>query len=138
MNKKSILLLLIIVMLSISTTLLFYYGFIVIKTEDIDMDIIVGNKIGFNTDTDSIHFGTLYGGSESRRTLLINNKNDFPITVNIGVHGDFMDWVDVEEEFKVVEPLSNTSVNFIARPPKDADFGKYTGYSTIILKRKFV
>ncbi len=136
-NMKVIILVVLLLVIAIFLTLIVYYRFIFIKSENIYMDLTVGNNIGFNTDTDALHFGTLYPGGEARRTIIIRNSNNFPVTVSIGVSGEMADWVTVVNDDILVGPKSNSSIDFIASPPPGTGLGTYTGNSLVVMKRKF-
>jgi len=118
--------------------LAFYYIFIVIKIEEISMDLTVGSKVGFNTDRDALHFGTIYPGGESKRELKIENKNDFPILVRIENTGEFSAWVFTEHNDFVMEPEAAASIWYTASPPPDASYDTYEGSSRLIFKRKII
>jgi hypothetical protein len=130
-------LLLLVFVIFASLTLIVYFRFIFIKTENVPMDITVANKIGFNTDTDALHFGTVYPGGEARRTIVIRNSNDFPVSVDIGVFGDISGWVTVHDRLFTIGPMDNSSVDFTVDTPDGTEPGTYTGYSTFVMKRKF-
>ncbi len=116
----------------------FYYGFIVIKAEEIAMDLKVGSAIGFNTDRDALHFGTVYPGTESRRKVIISNNNSFPVLVQIENSGNFSQWVTTESNNFIVEPYEKRGVWYSASPPADAQSSIYLGSSRIIFKRKLI
>ena len=69
---------------------------------------------------------------------LINNKNDFPVTITIKNVGDFSSWVELEKNNIVVNKNENTSIRYIIKTPQNTNFGNYKSTSIIYIKRKFI
>jgi hypothetical protein len=138
MRHKNILIFFSLFIISIFGTLSFYYGFYLIKIDKINMDVTVGEKIGFNADTDALHFGTLYSGAESTRSLFIKNSNKFPIIVTIKNMGEFSNWIELENNNIFLNKNQNTSILYRIKTPHNTNHGEYKGTSIIYIKRKLI
>ena len=57
------------------------------------MDVIVSDHIGFNLDTDALHFGRVTSPGWAGRELVISHDNEKPTRVDISVFGDISNWV---------------------------------------------
>ena len=119
-------------------SLAFYYGFIIIRIEEIGMELVTGNRIGFNTNREALNFGTVYPGSESRRKLLITNNNDFPVEVIIENSGNLSPWVSVERNSFIVYPEEETGVWYTVSAPRDAPYSAFSGQTRVVFRRKFL
>jgi len=136
MKVKLVLLLSGIILIGIFGTLSVYFGFIVISVEELNMDLNVENRVGFNTGTDAIHFGTIYPGGESKRSVNIANNNKFPIVVYITNGGELAKWVESENIIEL-KPGENISIDYVVTPPPFIEERMYYGTSKITMNRKF-
>jgi hypothetical protein len=136
--RRQLIVLVLVFILGSMLTLCVYYMFIVIQVRTIPMDVTIADRIGFNTNTDALHFGTVYAGGESQRTIAVTNNNSFPVTVSIINEGSLSDFVDVNVARFVVDPTTNTSVVYTCAPPMAAEAGSYNGTSKIVVTRKLL
>jgi len=136
MKTKLVVLLSLIILIGIFGTLSVYFGFIVVSVEELNMDLNVENRVGFNAGTDDIHFGTIYPGGESKRTINIANNNKFPIVVYITNEGELAEWVESKSSIEL-NPGENTSIAYIATVPPFIEERMYYGTSKITMNRKF-
>jgi len=135
-SMRLILAIVLVIFIGFGSALSVYYGFFFLKITEIDMDMTVADKIGINADTDALHFGRCFPGAESRRRIFISNKNDFPVVVNLRTEGSLAKWVSVEETEFILNPYQNNSIDFVASPPQNAEFGTYEGISIVTVKKK--
>jgi len=122
LSRTSIALILLI-LTGIFGSLALQYGLFMVHYDTIKMDIKIADRVGFNTATDALHFGTTYRGSESRRDLVISNKFNFPVIVSISNSGNMSEWVTLSMETFHLDALQNETVYYVASPPVDATPG---------------
>jgi hypothetical protein len=134
-RNKIIALVAVIVSIGIFTTIALYFGTFVLKVTDIEMDARVSNRIGFNTATDALHFGTVYPGGESNRQVSIANRNLYPVRVTVSNKGNISGYVLVETDF-ILPPLENRTIMYRFIAPEY--HGNYTGASRIVVRRKLL
>jgi len=135
MRNKVLLAIPAMIIIGIFLALSLYYGFLVVKIDELPMDFTVGDKVGFNADTDALHFGTNHPGGTSTRQIRVSNDNDFPVKVMISNTGNLSNWVTVRDYSFNLNPFSSTKVNYSVSIPVDAKLSKYTGISKIVIKR---
>jgi len=136
MTKRIIVALSLVLIIGVFASLSVYFGLFMVQIDTILMDLEVAQRVSFNTDTDALHFGSVYKGGESTRTLNIANQNHYPVIINIENQGDFAHWVALEKNHFTLPPNSSTAVQFTAQPPMYAQYGEYSGQATIKVKRK--
>jgi len=137
-NKRIISIFLLAIIISVMLTVIYYFGIVLIEVEEFDMDILIGDNVGFNTNTDALHFGTVYAGGRSTRSINVHNQNDFPIEVVIKMEGEVSDWILIANNNIILEPGSNTSIKFTADTPADVKKGAYQGKAKILIKRNAI
>jgi hypothetical protein len=112
-----------------------YYLFVLIQVKTIPMDVTIADKVGFNAGTDALHFGTVYAGGESYRSVFVMNNNSFPVTVMVINSGSLSHFVDVDSDRFALAPYTNASIGYTCALPADAKQGLYNGTSKIIVRR---
>ncbi len=117
----------------------FLYSFLVIDlVRTIPMDIeLHPDSYGINADTDALHFGrvALFTGAYATKFMKISNYEKHPSFVSISFSGEMADWVEVSENYFVLEPKEERELAFKANIPQDAQPGDYTGEAKIVMKR---
>lgn len=110
-----------------------YWFFVPIQATTYKMDLLVKEPrlVGFNLDTDAIHFGTAPPGGTGERAINVRN-NEKPARVTVKTAGDLAPWLTVSESSFRLGPLENKSVTFYAKVPASARQGNYTGTATIL------
>jgi len=124
-----------VVIITIAGTLLFYNFFIVLDVEEIGIDLTIGDHIGFNIDTDAIHFGTLPKGAEGKRKITIENKFDRTVRTNIKIGKDISKFISVSENNFKLKANEEKNVTFIAKAPLDEEFRMYNSTVRIFFTR---
>ena len=135
--KTKILLLIIvsIALLSITTTSLFYSHYIIYSMHEFKMDIEIGDHLGFNVDTDALHFGLSMSPGKATRWLNISHQNKNPLQVDIQTAGYLGSWIYIEEPSFVLEPNVNKEVTVECHIPENIEYGHYNGTLKVIFKR---
>ena len=133
LSTKKIILFLCLFIILISAFLMIYFNSKIIKIEYVDFDYKVkgANNIGFNAETDALHFGIIAPGSGGIRDLEL--ESDERANVMIKVIGS--DYVFPNRNDFIIEPNKKTSVQFIAEPPLDTPPGNYSGKVRIVFKK---
>jgi len=133
--KRRIAALILVIIIGSFVAIGFYYGYLVVEVHKIQMDIRVSNKVGFNTATDALHFGTVYPGGDSTRRLTVTNNNNFPIIMSIRNRGNISGWVYVDSQNSVIDAHTNKTIIYTVSPGTGAEQGIYKGSSLLTMKR---
>ena len=91
------------------------------------------NRIGFNTDTDGLHFGSISSGSGSRRVLILRDIAQ-DVRVQIVNHGEIASWISSENNF-ILKKGEEKNLSFSLSVPSPIQVGNYTGEVTIVLRK---
>ncbi|MBU1202257.1 MAG: hypothetical protein KJ583_00990 [Nanoarchaeota archaeon] len=135
MKKKSLILLLVIILLfTIGITSFIYSSYKVfdVKTLMVDVTVREENKtLGFNVDTDAIHFGELPRNTGGGRTIHINNTYGKEAFIVIKMRGEMSEWITITPNNFVLEPDERRDITFKIEIPKNASIGNHTGFVNI-------
>ncbi len=99
------------------------------------VEVVKETKIGFNTRTDALYFGTIPSGDSGRRFLEIANDHSTPVEVQIGVEGAIATWVRSSDNYFVLQPGEKSQISIEMYVPSDVQAGNYTGRMSILMKR---
>jgi len=135
MKKKEAMLLIFLVVIVAGLVSISYNYFFVLEVNEIDFQVNVENRLGFNVDTDKLYFGTTYPGGVGKREVFIENYDYPKVRVNIKVYGDINEWVSVDANHFVLEQGESKSVIFYVNVPKDAEYQNYEGKIKIIFTK---
>ena len=128
MKKNNLITLLCFVaMIVIFLVILFYNYYIYIDTRDVAMDVTIGDKIGFNADTDALHFATLMPGQTGIKGINITNNFEDPVKVQIYVVGNISIWAEVSENNLIVYPNETKIIKISLKIPSNTQKGNYSG-----------
>ena len=73
MKKKNLIILLASVfLLTIPLTVVLYNSVKVLEVLDFDMDVVVKDNVGFNLDSDALHFGGIRPGGRGVRGIFLS------------------------------------------------------------------
>ncbi len=122
----------IIVILISSISLSLYFNYFILKVSYIDFDFKVkeDKHIGFNLDSEALHFGIIPPGSKGHRDLIF--KSEFPARLLVKVTGS--DYVYPVKNNFLIEP-GESILTFTAAPPIDMPQGNYSGKIRLVFKR---
>lgn len=124
-KNKILMLLLITAILSIILTYFFYQSAKIYSIKELKMDIIIGNYIGLNTDTDSIHFGTTLPGTSANREIVLNADKE--MLVNLKLSGNISSFIKIPENNFILSKNMQKSIKLTSVIPLNATKGVYTG-----------
>src|SRR3989344_3058823 len=131
-KNKILILLLVTAILSITLTYFFYQSAKIYSIKELKMNIIIGNYIGLNTDTDAIHFGTTLPGTSANREIVLNTDKN--ITVNLKLSGNISSFIKIPENNFILSKNMQKSIKLTSVIPLNATKGVYIG----ILKITFI
>jgi hypothetical protein len=103
------------------------------EVREVDMVLEVAPKLGFNTETDKLNFGSNFPGNTCKKFMNISFPKETKVIIDF--EGDFADWVTVNEDNFILEPNESKALEFLAKIPKDADLGIYAGKVKFYFKR---
>jgi hypothetical protein len=125
--------LLIVALLGFTATFSAYSFYNYYEVREMDMQVEVAEKLGFNTDTDMLNFGANYPGNSCKRFMDISFPKQTRVIVTF--EGDFADWVDVDENDFILSPEETKKLSFTTLIPEGAEQGVYTGKAKFYFKR---
>lgn len=131
--KKLLLLVIIIIIFFAGTTAIIFTQYKIKASIVIPMKIIASNQLGFNTDTEILHFGEARPGDTGIRTIEIKNTNDLPVTAYFFTHGEMKNWVQKEPIYLNTQESKNITIS--AKIPENTEYGEYTGVLQIVFKK---
>ena len=134
---KLIIILLIVSFVILGSTSFIYYHLHKPEVIIVSMDLTVEDSdvIGFNSDTDALHFGTMPPGSRGNRIINISNNQDYPIIIQIAFEGDLAPLVIATPNPLIIQPDKTSSVLFEVTVPVGAKERTYNGTAYIIQRR---
>lgn len=121
-------------LITVGVVLLFFSLFAIYKVYDIDMELEVAERSGFNTDTDRINFGMAEPGHHNSRTIVLTHEYKRPLLVHFKKSGNISAFVKVPEDF-YLEPGLTKEVTLTAKVPETASLGNYEGNLRVYLRR---
>lgn len=117
----------------VSVFFIAYINYTTLDVRYVDFDYKVKGQqhLGFNADTDGLHFGTINQGGAGIRDLEISSEKRARVLIKV---------LDADNVFPnrndfIIEPNQTTSVQFMAIVPADTPIGNYSGKVRIIFKR---
>ena len=131
-TNKIILMGAIIAFIGIAITSMLYVNYKVVSVEEINFDLEIGNEIGFNIDTDAIHFGRVLPGGNSIKQINLTNNKEFDVLIVIQKKSEINDWIIIGENKFVLVPRENKEVNISIKIPLDTEYDLYEGKIKVI------
>ena len=132
---------------TIMTTILLF-GFLILiffslqilnkyETQELKMDVIIGNYTGINIDTDAIHFGTIEKGKSAPRTreVVIANVNNKSRKVYLTKSGELSKWIVLSESNFILSSHENKTIQVTLKINPETDYGNYNGTLRAVFKR---
>lgn len=109
----------------------------VLGFEEYETEVIVGDYVGINVDTDKVYFGTVFPGSTSARTVYINTalSEGKPF---ISIEGNISDWIyaDFIDETNTDGAGRNITVRLYSIIPENAAPGRYMGVIRVYILKQ--
>ena len=116
-----------VAMIVIFSVILFYNYYIYVNTQEVGMDVTIGDKIGFNADKDALHFATLMPGQTGKKGINITNNFDTSIKVQIYVFGNISSLASISENNFLLGPNETKIIDISLRIPSNTKKGDYEG-----------
>ncbi len=134
---KTITLLIITVLISIILTTMIYNHLTTYKIQEFEMQLTVGDTVGFNAGTDKLYFGeTPPGKATTTRYIVLNNDYTKPLKISFCAKGDIAKWVSIQKSV-IIQPNKTLQIPITATPSQDAKQGNYTGTLKVVFKHLF-
>lgn len=115
---------------------LYYFAFgIIVASYRIPVDFEVSYKTGITGDTDALHFGVVRQGSWSKKSIIISNRNPFPVQVVMIPYGNVSPYIVLPENYFYINTSVNRSVDVWVQTSETIPHGMYVGDLQIILKK---
>lgn len=134
-RNNAILLILILAFGAMGFTLLLHYTLTTVDVRDIEMDLKVGDRIGFNVDADKLWFGMTNPGGSAKREVVISNDNEYLVVVRFIPLGELKDYVSISENNVVLRQQEEKTISITASVPRDMPYGNYTGVMRVVFKK---
>ena len=115
-------------------TISLYEYFIIEKVYTVDMKLRVSDHFGLNADSDSLNFGSLMPETEGLRDLIVENKADYPLKVEVSTPGQISKWIKISDNNFVLDSGQSKNLTFVAFAPK-IGYGQYNGSVKVIFKK---
>ena len=103
----------------------------VLGTKSFGMFLTVGDKLGFNIDSNAVYFGKSIQGSFAKRDLLVSNNFSEKVLVDIEKSGDLGAWVEPDLKEFYLEGGETKTITLLATIPPDAKKADYNGLVTV-------
>ena len=132
---KKLILLITICVLSVILTLIFYSFYRVAFVQTVSMDLEVGDNVGFNLDTDKLHFGKTFPGGVLSRKITVGHNVDARLRAHIVPSGEIKEWVLVPENNFHLANREVKNLTVYVNVPEDAEYGNYTGTLEVFFQR---
>lgn len=96
------------------------------------IDFTIGDHLGFNTDQDSLHFGTLQQGNRGFREFDVRNMDCSKCKVSLTSN---LEWISLSDNNFILNKNQGKTITAYLTVPLDAKEGQYGGYLDIYLWR---
>lgn len=106
----------------------------VLEKREVYASLIVSDRGGIDINSSALTFGSVVPGGSSSRKLIMKNKYDFPIYVEIVPKGDIAEFVS--SQVFILQKDEIKEIGISASVPGDARYGNYTGFISVIMRKK--
>ena len=136
MKKISILIGIILILIIINLLIYFLPTKNKYETNELKMDLEIGENFGVNLNRDAIHFGRIKKGSSSTfsRDVFITNKANESKTYYLNLQGELARLVKLSENEFILSPKKTKTIKLSLTSDPILDYGNYTG--VLIVKSK--
>lgn len=125
-------------LVGISAAILFFTEYMVYDTILMPMDVKVSQNIGFNLDTDQLHFGGTQTPGSAYRKITVENKYSQPLRVTLIPEGPLGSWVSAEDFEPIFNPGERRNITMNLAVPSGVPYGDYNGTIRIIFTRVLI
>ena len=119
-------------------TYIVYYNFYLLEKQEIRTDANFTNdyKIGFNLDSDAMHFGKMPSGGSSERFIVLKNNRNRSVGIRIYGQGEISKYMLVEENEFFLGPGESRKIRFAVMAPNTITTNGVDGKIIIEIRRK--
>ena len=107
----------------------------VLEIQTLTTDIIVGESIGFNADTDAVHFGKVLPGGTASRIINITHGYDHDVKITLSSEGNISQWIYYDPNVFTLPPSTMQSLKIMIQVPSSAELGYYAGNIYITIRK---
>ncbi len=105
----------------------------ILSVKEIPFDVQISKELaGFNLDKDKLHFGTLFFGVSSERTMSVSYNYSKRVNVQIAVLGNISNWIHVSPSTFFLFPNETKSVVLSLSVPDKTPQGTYEGNISLL------
>ena len=130
--KNLFFLFVIVILVSIAVSVLLIQKTSLYSYKRLKIDFTIGDHLGFNTDQDALHFGTLQQGNRGFREFDIKNMDCNKCKVSLISN---LDWISLSDNDFILNKNQGKTITAYLTIPSAAKDGKYEGYLDIYLWR---
>jgi hypothetical protein len=98
----------------------FIFYFYPLTVNEYAMNVYVGDKVGFNLDTDKLFFGIITPGGVGIKSINVSNTYAKPLKVRLAASGDLAKWAGISNETAnpfILQPNETQNVKIIVNIP---------------------
>ena len=106
---------------------IYEYAPIYEKEFGMDIKVVAPGGIGFNIDTDALHYGKISAGGTGTRFITLQHSYKIPLRVHATVEGQMGAWAFAPQNDLILAPNETVDFNVAVTVPKNATIGNYTG-----------
>jgi hypothetical protein len=119
----------------IASAFIFYSFYLIVDVRTFPMDAQVSNHNSFNLTSGTINFGKITSPGWAGRSIYVDNKNDFPVQVDVSATNEFKKWLYINSSSFRLEPGENRVVYLELNMPKDIPENPYKGTLRVVITR---
>ncbi len=134
--KKSVILIIFLVLLIVFLFLSLLNSFLILDKKQIYARVVVSDRYGFDINGTALIFGEVTPGGTSSADIIVENKFDRPIKINIFSKGNIKEFLQASENNFILNSGETKKVGFSVIIPEDAEPGTYEGYVEVVTKKK--
>jgi len=134
-NNRELRYLLFFLTISLLFLIVLFWYYRPLNQDFLNIRFFVGENPGFELNTSLLTFGRIPPGSNSMREIRVYNEFKFPVRLETFVSPNLKDFVKVSPVF-YIPSKNSTKISILVDVPHSAEFGNYSGYLSLRMRRK--
>lgn len=131
-NKIIVIILLIIILFLVIFLVINLTDLSVLEKKEIYAKIIVSDHYGFDLNGTALTFGMVRPGGTSSRALILENKYNKEVEVEIYAKGKIKEFILISDNNFILRDNEKKELSFTVSVPSGTEYGNYTGF--VIMK----
>ena len=128
MKRKTFYLIILVCVIILIITFIGIYRARTIDYEEIPITLSVGDYLGFNIDSDALHFGTVMPSGHGYRNMNVHNKKEIRCKVFLEADGPITEWITFSpEDTFYLDGDETETIQVNVTVPPGTEFGNYSG-----------